>query len=254
MPTSLRTLARRFLAVERTATYYLPWLTRPGLDCVLILNNIESRFKTGFNEGPFRLTVTQHDADGSVVRRYTATLADSTDVVELRLTPTLAGCGFVTVEGERLLTDLYVSLSNGEFYTVTHGRGEFVEQYPRWVRGLAGVAGGALAVAGRTVAAFTRDQYVHVDADSRSHLLVMNLSNITNRIRASVRWDGRRLGGRLVTLPPMGAMLLDVGSLAPGRTAAVRRVRLEGNAWFNIYLVGAGPRDLAGPLSLMHVK
>jgi hypothetical protein len=31
-------------------------------------------------------------------------------------------------------------------------------------------------------------------------------------------------------------------------------VTLEGNAWFNLYVVGAGPRDLDGPLSVMHVK
>jgi hypothetical protein len=34
----------------------------------------------------------------------------------------------------------------------------------------------------------------------------------------------------------------------------VDRLRLSGNAWFNLYLVGAGPRDLDGALSLMHVK
>jgi hypothetical protein len=54
----------------------------------------------------------------------------------------------------------------------------------------------------------------------------------------------------------MGSHLLDVASLAPGSrpSAAAWRLRLEGNAWFNLYLVGAGPLDLAGPLSLMHVK
>ena len=41
----------------------------------------------------------------------------------------------------------------------------------------------------------------------------------------------------------------------PGADApAVKHLHLEGNAWFNLYLIGAGPRDLAGPLSLMHVK
>ena len=54
----------------------------------------------------------------------------------------------------------------------------------------------------------------------------------------------------------MGSHLLDVASLAPEPrpSAAAWRLRLEGNAWFNLYLVGAGPLDLAGPLSLMHVK
>jgi threonine dehydrogenase-like Zn-dependent dehydrogenase len=88
------------------------------------------------------------------------------------------------------------------------------------------------------------------------HLLLKNLSNVTNRIRASASWQGAALGARLVTLPPMGARLLDVTTLAPFGPGgvAVRRLRLEGNAWFNLYVVGAGPRGLAGPLSLMHVK
>ena len=36
---------------RRNSTYYLPWLTRPGLDCVVLLNNIESRFTSG-RDGP----------------------------------------------------------------------------------------------------------------------------------------------------------------------------------------------------------
>ena len=39
----------------------------------------------------------------------------------------------------------------------------------------------------------------------------------------------------------------------PSRTEAWR-LRVEGNAWFNFYLVGVGARGLDGPLSLMHVK
>jgi hypothetical protein len=70
-----------------------------------------------------------------------------------------------------------------------------------------------------------------------------------------VRRDGARVGARLLRLPPMGSALLDVATLAPaaGRLT-VDRLRLTGNAWFNLYLVGAGPRDLDGALSLMHVK
>jgi hypothetical protein len=84
----------------------------------------------------------------------------------------------------------------------------------------------------------------------------MNLSNVTNRIRVVSNQDGAPAGARILTLKPMGAHLLDVASLGlPSRErTAVSRLRLEGNAWFNLYLVGAGPRDLAGPLSLMHVK
>ena len=43
----LRSLARRVLGVTRESTYYLPWLTRPGLECVVLVNNIESRFTSG---------------------------------------------------------------------------------------------------------------------------------------------------------------------------------------------------------------
>ena len=68
--------------------------------------------------------------------------------------------------------------------------------------------------------------------------------------------DGTPLGTRLVALPAMGASLLDITTLAPvpAEQPTAWRLRLEGNAWFNLYVVGAGPRDLAGPLSLMHVK
>jgi hypothetical protein len=84
----------------------------------------------------------------------------------------------------------------------------------------------------------------------------MNLSNVVNRIRVVTSEDRQRLGSRLLTLPPMGSRMLDVSRFGePGTEApAVKHLHLEGNAWFNLYLVGAGPRDLAGPLSLMHVK
>jgi hypothetical protein len=123
------------------------------------------------------------------------------------------------------------------------------------------VVGGLLASIGRTVPAFGRDQYVYLGPDSRSHVLLMNLSNVTNLVRVR-SFDGSvARGGALLRLPPMGSALLDVarlegaagGSPVPAGTS-VRRLRIEGNAWFNLYLVGAGPRDLAGPLSLMHVK
>jgi hypothetical protein len=252
----LRSLARRLLGISRTPTYYLPWLTRPGLECALVLHNVEARFQPGYNEGPFTVTVTQYDADGVVARRFEARLRDSTDAVELPLQPTAGGCGFATVSGDRMHSDLYVTLSDGRDYTATHGRGEFVETYPRWTRLLVATLGGALALAGRTIPAFARDQYVYLGQDSRSHVLLMNLSNVTNRIRVTAFRDGARLGSQLVALRPMGSRLLDVTTLGPipTRGTTALRLRLEGNAWFNLYLVGAGPRDLAGPLSLMHVK
>lgn len=255
MSGTLRALARRLVGVRRIPTYYLPWLARPGLECVLLLNNIQARFKTGYTEGPFRLVVSQYDADGSLVRRYDAVLAHNTDTVEVGLQPTRSGCGLVTVEGERLRSGLYVALLDGASYTATHGRGEFVERYPVWARAATRLLGGALALFGRTIPAFIRGQYVYAGEESRSHLLLMNLANVTNRIRVTLDGNGAGPVSRLVALPPMGSHLLDVSHQASaGRGLAVRRVRLEGNAWFNLYVVGAGPRDLAGPLSLMHVK
>jgi hypothetical protein len=220
----------------------------------VLVNNIESRFRPGHNQGPFTATVTQYDAHGRVAGRYETTLADSVEAREVRLA-SAPGHGFVTVAAERIHSDLYVTLSDGATYTATHGRQEFVEQYPAWTRAVMAALGATLALAGRTIPAFVRDQYVYQRPDSRSHLLLLNLSNVTNRLRVVVTRDATVAGGRLLALPPMGARLLDVAALAPaGAGGAVDRVRIEGNAWFNLYLVGAGSRDLAGPLSLMHVK
>src|SRR5438876_25989 len=140
---ALRSAARRLLGVTRTSTYYLPWIARPGLRCVLILNNVESRFTTARAGGPFPAAVVQYDARGTVVARYDAKVPTATEPLELPLD----------------------------------------------------------AIAPRRPAA------------------------------------------------------LDLASLAPaGSAARVLHLRFTGNAWFNLYLVGAGPNDLAGPLSLMHVK
>jgi hypothetical protein len=253
---SLRALARILLGVERISTYYLPWVTRPGVDCVVLVNNIEARFKTDHNQGPFLSSVDQYDADGSLVRHSQVSLASCVDTAEIRMEPTRAGCGFVTVDVSRIHSDLYVTLAHEDTYTATHGRHEFIERYPLRTRAFMSILGALLARVGRTIPAFRRDQYVYVGAESRSHLLLLNLSNVTNRVRV-VATGGRRLvGRRLVAIPPMGARTLEVTGFAEGDAAAplVRRLHLEGNAWFNLYILGAGPRDLAGPLSLMHVK
>jgi hypothetical protein len=250
-----RPLARRLLGVTRVPTYYLPWLTRPGLECVVLVNNIESRFTSGRDAADVDATITQYDGGGRVVDVHRATLTDSTDAREVRVTPAGAGHGFVTVTAPRIHGSLYVALVGDETYSATHGRHEFVERYPAWTRAALAVAGAVLARAGRTVPAFARDQYVYHGPAGRSHVLLLNLSNVVNRIRVVVSRDGARAGARLLRLPPMGATLLDVGALAPaaGRLV-VDRLRLTGNAWFNLYLVGAGSRDLDGALSLMHVK
>jgi hypothetical protein len=264
MPALLRKLARAALGVRRDPTYYLPWITRPGLGCALVLNNVEARFKPGYAEAACPLAIEQRDADGRVVRHWEVTLRDARDTVELPLVPTAGGCGFATVAGARLHSDLYVALDDGQTYSATHGRGEFLERYALRGRLLLGLAGGLLALAGRTVAAFRRDQYVYSGPDHHTRVLLLNLADVTNRVRAVVGAGGRERGARLVSLPPLGACLLDVRELVgaaatptamrDGGAADVWRLRLEGNAWFNLYLVGCGARDLGGPLSLMHVK
>jgi len=216
---------------------------------VLLLNNVEMRFKPGHNRGPFAAEVTQYDAAGAVVLRTTVSLDGPQDTVEVSLRPAPPGYGFATVSGA-LQSDLYVTLSDGEVYTATHGRGEWIEDYPLRTRALLALAGAVLVRSGRTLGAFTRDQYVYTGADSRSHVLVLNLSNVTNRIRAQLEGTP----ARLVAVPPMGAHLFDADEWPAGDDTAARRLRLEGNAWFNLYLVGAGRRDVAGPPSLMHVK
>jgi len=256
MARHLRSFARRLFGVTRPPTYYLPWITRPGLECTLVLSNVEARFKPEYSAGPFPVSIVQYDAVGRAAHRYAVTLKDSTDTIEVPLHPAVGGCGFVTINGSRLHSDLYVTLSDGHDYTATHGRGEFVEGYPGLVRLLMTAACAVASTVGRTLPVFTRNQYVYLGHDSRSHVLLMNLSNVTNWIRASASAGDRRLGSLLLRLPPMGAYLLDVASLGsePASGTTVWRLRLEGNAWFNLYIVGAGSRGLAGPLSLMHVK
>jgi hypothetical protein len=255
MLSRLRSLARRLLGVTRAPTYYLPWLTRPGLECVVLVNNIESRFTSGRDAVGLDATVTQYDADGRVVGVQRAALADSTDAREVRVVPTAAGHGFVTVEAPRIQSDLYVALVGRDAYTATHGRHEFVERYPTATRAGLAVAGALLALAGRTVPAFARDQYVYHGPDGRSHVLLLNLSNVVNRIRVAATRGGNVVAARLLRIPPMGSALLDPDTLAPAAgSLTVDRLRLTGNAWFNLYLIGAGARDLDGPLSLMHVK
>jgi hypothetical protein len=253
MVSRARSWARGVLGVRRDPTYYLPWLTRPGLDCSVLLNNIESRFTSGRDGRDLEATLTQFDAAGQVVSVQRATLADSTDAREVRLAP--AGYGLVTVAAPRIRSDLYVTLADGETYTATHGRQEFIEHYPWWSRAVLRVAGALLAPFGRTLPVFARDQYVYHGAAGRSHVLLLNLSNVVNRLRVVVRRNGVTLATGLLRLPPMGATLLDVDTLAPAAAAlTVEHVRLTGNAWFNLYLVGAGTRNLDGALSLMHVK
>jgi hypothetical protein len=254
MTKRLRMLARALVGVRRERTYYLPWIVRPGLECTLLLSNVEARFKEGFTRGPFPATVIQYDERGRTVGRYDVSLRDPTDAVEVDLGDT-PGCGFAAVVSDRINSDLYVTLSDGASYTATHGRHEFVEHYPPWTAVVLAATTALLALVGRTLPAFARDQYVYVGPDSRSHVLVMNLSNVTNHVRVVLDGPDGATRRMLLRLPPRGTHLLDVARLAdPASVTTAWRLRLEGNAWFNVYLVGAGARDLDGPLSLMHVK
>jgi hypothetical protein len=199
---------------------------RPGLECVVILNNIEARFKQEYNHGPFASSVRQYDADSALVRSHDVTLATSLDIAEVRMEPIEAGCGFVTVDVTHLHSDLYVTLSDGNFYTATHGRHEFIEYYPARTRAFIAVLGRLLVLGGRTIPAFTRDQYVYLGADSRSHLLLMNLSNVTSRIRVVASDGPRRLPGqRLLAIPPMGRARSGPMSSA---SRGARRPRFDG--------------------------
>jgi hypothetical protein len=123
---SARSLGRRVLGVQRTPTYYLPWLVRPGLECVLVLNNVEARFKTGFNKGPFAASVVQYDAGG--IRGRPPRRRARRSHRDGRGTARRGGrqAGFATVAGTRIFSDQYVTLSYGTAYTATHGRQEFV--------------------------------------------------------------------------------------------------------------------------------
>src|SRR5262249_62191845 len=60
----------------------------------------------------------------------------------------------------------------------------------------------------------------------------------------------------VVRIPPMGSHLLDVSDLAPppAHGTRVAPLRLEGNAWFNLYVIGTACAERSRQLSLMHVK
>ena len=132
MARHLRSLARRLFGVTRPPTYYLPWITRPGLECALMLSNVEARFKPEYSSGPFPVSVVQYDAHGRVAHRYPVTLRDSTDAVEVPLRPAAGGYGFATVSGDRLRSDLYVTLSDGHDYSSARRKIPVSSARPAW--------------------------------------------------------------------------------------------------------------------------
>src|SRR5262249_49610848 len=157
----LRRLARGLLGVERPPVYYLPWPTRPGLECVLIISNVEARLKPDYKAEPFSARVTQYDASGLRRAEHSVQLADSTDVVELPLASAETAYGFVTVAGLPFHSDLYVTLSDSGAYAATHGRQEFIDCYSIWGRVALAIVGRLLSWLGRTLPAFVRHQYAY---------------------------------------------------------------------------------------------
>src|SRR5439155_878193 len=230
---ALRSAARRLLGVTRTSTYYLPWIARPGLRCVLILNNVESRFTSARAGGPFPAAVIQYDARGTVVARYDAKVPTATEPLELPLDAVAEGHGFVTVDTARLQSDLYVTLGDDDAYTATHGRHEFVETYPAWTRAVHAALGAVAGLAGLTLPAFVRHQYVYVGAQDRSHVLLLNLSNVTNRIRTTAVADGATTARRLDAIAPRGAALLDLAALVAARAPGFARVMVTFDARYD---------------------
>lgn len=194
----LRSLARWLLGVRRVPTYYVPWITRPGLTCEYRAMNETRRF---LSRGPSWDT-------GSAVFYG---LHKTGDV------------GIALIEFQGAPTDVLVTLTHADGSTTTHGRGEFIEHYPWYARWL-------LALAGHP-ALFRKTQYMYPGMA----LLLLNLSNVPNRIQD-------------VWVPPMGAHLLPVWE-HPGRALTI-----TGTAYFNLYVVGVGPKGLDGLLSLQHVK
>ena len=240
----------------RPRTYYLPWITRPGLDCALVLSNVEARFKPELSAGPILVTVVQYDARGKAARQYEVTLVDSTDTVEMPLTPAAGGCGFATVRGEGLHSDLYVTLSDGHDYTATHGREEFIEEYPGLIRRLLSTAGAVMSVLGRTLPIFTRNQFVYLGPESRSHVLLMNLSKRDESHPG--RGQHREAPYRLAPAPAAADGVASARRRLPRPPALIQHQGLAAQARGQCLVQpvhgGRGVEGPRGSLSLMHVK
>src|SRR5207247_2638295 len=82
-----------------------------------------------------------------------------------------------------------------------------------WTRAVHAALGAVAGLAGLTLPAFARHQYVYVGAQDRSHVLLLNLSNVTNRIRTTAVADGATTARRLDAIAPRGAALPDDASL-----------------------------------------
>ena len=252
----VRTWTRGLLGVRRDPTYYLPWLTRPGLDCVVLLNNIESRFTSGREGRDLDATVTQFDSEGRGGQpatrhadRQHRRARGAADPGRRRLRLRDGGRA-------RIKSDLYVALVDGESVHArrTAGRSSSSTTRPgrarcsRWPARSWRRWGTRAGLRARSVRLSRRGQPL-APAGPES----VERRQPRSRRRRARRRAGRRPAGLHPAAEARGS--LDVDSLAPAaERLIVEQLRLTGNAWFNLYLVGAGTRDLEGALSLMHVK
>ena len=167
----------------------------PGLDCVVLLNNIESRFTSGREGRGLDAMVTQLDSEGRVSQPATRHA-----VRQHRRARGAAGAGRRRLwlrDGGRApdqVRPLRGARRRRDVHRDARPAVSSSSTIRPWTRAILAVAGALLAPLGHTVPAFARDQYVYHGADSRSHLLVLNLSNVVNRVRVVAR--ARRRAGR----------------------------------------------------------
>ena len=241
----LRSLARRVLGVTRESTYYLPWLTRPGLECVVLVNNIESRFTSGRAPPPPAWTRRSPSTtpSGGVVGVYTTALTDSADAREVRadadggrprLRDGADAAGSTPTSTWRWSTARATArrtAGRSSSSTIRRGRGR------RWRSPAA-----LLAAAGAHRAAL-RARPVRLSRPgqplARAHLQPVERRQPHPRGRHPRRRarPGPGCCGCRRWVRPCSTSAR--WGRRPSRLV-VERLRLTGNAWFNLYLVGAG--------------
>jgi len=167
------------------------------------------------------------------------------------MTPTPRGYGFVTVSTSTSTRISNVTVADGESYTATTG-GPVMSRRIRFACGSCShLLGALLAPLPPDDPGVRRDQYAYAGPDGRSHLLLHNLSNASRTASGWSPTATARAPGRGWWRCRRWA------AAARRRHARARRPRADaagaaprGQRLVNLYLVGAGPRDLAGPLSL----
>lgn len=257
----LKKLAKSFLKPQRKFTYYLPWLTTERVRCSLLLNNIEARFLTKTSLYPLDLRVTQYNESGKVIKIYQELLTSPTDVKELLLSSENQGkirCGLVTIQGKRgWLSGIYLILSDGENCSLTHGRHEVIDHFPSWAGALIRVVSTCVGPFVKQLAAFGKDQFVYLHQQFSSHLIFLNLSTATNLLFLTLRKETKRITSRRLALPGLGSQVIHLRqffSSAPGNLSGIFQLEIRATLRFNYYVIGAGPEEFSGSLSIQHVK